>query len=1474
MRKVILLLAFLVFSWSLVLAQQNKIKIVVASFSAEEQDVANKVVNSLTLTLSKYEMFEVVSPALIDTSDIVISGEVVHLKVDKKVGQIKLKLKAQDKAGELISRMEITGTSSAKLDYKGKEKNLIDEAILDAANLVRENLLISLTRTGIVKYIKPDKTISITLGEIDNLRKGAEIIVIREDKKIALYEIFEVEERGSTARVVEKISSTEVAPQDKVKIIFNPQEIKKKKEKGKHKLKPWQTAMAVVTLGAIIYFSNDKGEKPLPPSPPSTAKPVVIILTLSPSVIPADNITTSTITATVKDADTNVAVSDGTMVEFKTDKGMITNITPTSKGCASATLVSDTIPGVVTITATCSGAAASTQINFSPYKMVVNASPVNILADGETSSMITAVIRNASTGNPEIGVTVNFSTNLGVITASSITDSNGIATATLKSGITPGTARIIVSVGPTVDIIEVNFSTPTLASIIVFANPSIIPADGASTAKIIAIIKDPITNHAVPDGTPVEFRSTRGMITGVTTTSTGKATAYLTSDMSPGEAFVTATHGRNSATVRISFTIFNIKLTASPSSIVANGASVSTITATVLDHANNVVPDGTAVSFSTTQGVIGGSGITLNGQATTTLTSAASIEKITATVTAISGGASAAITVDFVPALPGIISLWADPGSIPADGRTTSTITTVVKDLQNNYVFDGTRVNFTSNIGTITSSTTTISGTAVADFYCSNSGTATITVTSGSIKGSVKVICTTLRINLSINPDSIPADGITASTITAKVTDANSGEAKSGVAVNFTTSNGTITASAATNVNGEANATLTSSISSGFARITAAESGGASNIMHVTFTPFGVSKIALSASPTSIIADGVSTSIITAEVKDLNENPVVDETEIKFYCSDDSAKITPSSKTVNGIATATLTSSINAHQVTIVASSGTLSSTYQQVIESIKRGDVFVYSSTKVTFNAGMPAYIRVAVEVGKENIRGWDFFGNTAVIPAYVYDSNHNPVSDGTEITFTTDGGMITENATTSGGCATTTFTTTGGFPVGAANSDTIGYCCGFDSDCDRTDTDGDRFIAHKGWATITARAGSAKGENVILNSGEPYYLKLSAVPSTISIKGGAAILTDVRDINRNAVVPVYKVCYTASLGTVTHLEMDDKGCVPIKGNICSAGVTPSFINDGRAGTSVVVGCVEPGGLCSSTTITVTPGPPRTIVMNAFPPSITADGTSTTTIYAYVMDEGGNYVSDGAVIYFSSDWGTVSPSSATTSGGLATTTLKSDIVAVTCKVTATSHIATGTLDVPFTAGPPTSVVVKASPLSITADGVATSTITVFLYDVNKNPAKDGLRVLFETTIGTIDAFSLTENGAAKATLTSSTSLGAAQVTATHKTLTGTANVIFIPAAPARIVLSAIPSSVGINETSTITAIVYDANGNPVADGTQVTFETTSGSINSPAYTSGGIATTTLSRGAAPAGAVTVKATAGTVTASATVNFP
>lgn len=152
--------------------------------------------------------------------------------------------------------------------------------------------------------------------------------------------------------------------------------------------------------------------------------------------------------------------------------------------------------------------------------------------------------------------------------------------------------------------------------------------------------------------------------------------------------------------------------------------------------------------------------------------------------------------------------------------------------------------------------------------------------------------------------------------------------------------------------------------------------------------------------------------------------------------------------------------------------------------------------------------------------------------------------------------------------------------------------------------------------------------------------------------------------------------------------------------------------------------------------TPTQTPTPTLTVTVTASPTSVPIISGSSA-ITATVHDMSNNPVSNGTVVNFATNLGTISPPTTTTTNGIALATLTPGTRSGTAVVTATVGAAWGTTNVMFTTSyPPQNIAVTAYPLQIPANGVSTSTITATVTEVYGNPVADGTTANFFVTSG------------------------------------------------------------------------------------------------------------------------------------------
>jgi len=437
------------------------------------------------------------------------------------------------------------------------------------------------------------------------------------------------------------------------------------------------------------------------------------------------------------------------------------------------------------------------------------------------------------------------------------------------------------------------------------------PADNASTATITLTLLDGSSNPLA--GKSVSLTSPRGGAdliapSTVTTNSMGVAiftvksslagaANYSASDLSDGVSInqtvsVTYIAGPVSATIST--------VAASPSSVVADGSSLSTIAVTLKDTYGNVI-SGKTVTLSSSRGATD-TITTLSGITNSSGVASFSVTSVTAgtsTFTALDSSDTLTLTQTGTLAfVPGPVSstfssITASPTSVIVGN--SSTIAVTLKDANANFV-SGKAVALTSSRGGVTDSilpaSATTDATGVATFTVSSNVagsptySARVTTDSVTLTSSVTVTYLVGSVNstsstISASPNQITADGATAATITVTLYDVFSNPV-SGKTVTVSSSRGAsdtiTTVSGITNAMGVATFTIKSTLA-GSATLTATDTSDTITLnskASVSFTPGAVSAATstMTASPASVNADGTSVVTINVALKDANGNPV------------------------------------------------------------------------------------------------------------------------------------------------------------------------------------------------------------------------------------------------------------------------------------------------------------------------------------------------------------------------------------------------------------------------------------------------------------------------------------------------------------------------------------------------------------------------------------------------------------------------
>ncbi len=1045
--------------------------------------------------------------------------------------------------------------------------------------------------------------------------------------------------------------------------------------------------------------------------------PYTVTLEANPTSLTVDY--SSSLTATVKDQYSNL-VSDNTVVAFTTSLGNLSSDTATTTdGIATATLTSQE-PGTATITATIGITSAVKTVVFSvgsPATVALVADPPSLIAGGASTLSVTVTDQYDNLVGPTV---VTFTTSLGSLGSDTGLTIGGGVTTVLTSGTEAGTAFITATADSKVGMATVEFmplSPYTVTLVADLTEPTV-----GETSSLTATVKDQYDNLVGP--TVVTFTTSFDSLSSETitkTTSSGVATTTLTSQKS-GTATITATIGMTSAIETVVFSAGSpaiVTLEADPESIWV-GSYTSTLTVTVTDQYTNPVANNTVVTFTTSLGNLGSAtGITIGGVVTTVLTSETEVG--TAIITAAADSQVATTTVEFKPGSPYTLTLVARPMTLTVGE--SSTLTATVKDQYDNNVADGTVVTFTTSldeVGSTEVTKTTTSGVATAELASQVPGTATVTATADTVSDTVDVTFEPglpYTVTLEANPTSILVGGFT-STLTFTVKDQYDNKVADETSVLFETSLGSLGSVTVTKftANGVATATLTSGETAGTAVVTAT-SDSKYGTANVTFNPDLPYTMTVEAYPTSIPIGGF-TSEITATVKDQYDNLVADGTEVTLIT--DLGSIGSNSgvtTTVNGVANATLTSGLIIGTANITATSGSAE------------------GQTQVIFTVGAPYTITVeswppTIEVG----------GSTATITATVTDVGGYPVADDTPVVFTTDFaslGSSTATKYTTDGVAVATLTsgTTPGvahitatadskfdtatvkvaagppfsidvtadpthIPIGGATSlitatvkDRYGNNVTNGTNVDFITTLGsvsppsdatDEGMAvttltskeTTGTATVMAISGPAEGSvDVIFTVGPPFYISVVADPLNIALNGHTSnIQATVKDIGGNYVADGTEVTFSTNLGIL--------GSDTVIKTTTSGVAEAVLTSETTAGTAVITATAD--SHYHTTKVVFSPDPPHNVTVTADPMAIPANGVSTSTVWATVIDQYGNMVADGITCYFSTTLGGVWPPLDTTLNGVAETTLTSSETTGLAAVTATCEGIPDTIYISF----------------------------------------------------------------------------------------------------------------------------------------------------------------------------------------------
>jgi len=404
--------------------------------------------------------------------------------------------------------------------------------------------------------------------------------------------------------------------------------------------------------------------------------------------------------------------------------------------------------------------------------ITLTAGATELLADGISSTTITATLVTSSGDSAPDGTGVTFTTDIGQFgnnglkTIAVLTAGGGVVVPFISEAGVSGTAHIVASAGEVTQTVEIAMGSPAppspvpppiIALIDLEALNDSLIANGTSSTTITALLLT-TAGEPAPDGIVVNFITDNGRfstdgakaVAATITNGNGSVSVPFISEKDVvGMATIVANVGGVAQSTQIdligpggpggpSGPGAPAQITLTADAIVISLSGTTGIEAEVVDDEGNRVADGTAVSFTTNLPGTGVTPIATTTDGVATASFSAGTSAGVATVTAIAGSATAAISITIQAGAAGSLEfVSADPILIGVRGSALpqkSTITFRVRGVNGNPATDGTQVTFTL-----------ISGPGGGETIApSNAGTlaglASTVLTSGTVSGPVRVL--------------------------------------------------------------------------------------------------------------------------------------------------------------------------------------------------------------------------------------------------------------------------------------------------------------------------------------------------------------------------------------------------------------------------------------------------------------------------------------------------------------------------------------------------------------------------------------------------------------------------------------------------------------------------------------------------------------------------------------------------------------
>ena len=1122
-------------------------------------------------------------------------------------------------------------------------------------------------------------------------------------------------------------------------------------------------------------------------------------------------------------------------------------LTAIARGSAS------TSDGRLLVTSTArSGAFRATEaVTLRGVTLSLRSSSSLIAGDGRSISVITARVRETTSGHAVSQDTVFFSTSAGVIPAWAILDDAGEAAVQLRSDEQAAIAAVTAWFGNRLQAGTAVAFANRYSYLDLSTERGAILADGVDSVRISATLRDTLSNPVSGEVVYLTVTENRGTLSAdsAVTDNNGRSAVYLRSAASDIDlaSNVTANIGELASETEVEMRGVEIRLSADPEVIPANGIATSTLSVQVSEVTNGNPVTGRSVFFSTNAGVItAATPLDDQGRASGILTAPENPGE--ATVRADFGRMlSTSTTVNFIQTI-GSVTLVAAEGAIIGDGVDEVQLTATVRNPLDNPVPDVT-VRFNApNGGSLSRNqqVTNQDGEAVVTFRGiatrSDRSLPVTAVADGGAADEIDIDVLGITVQMTATPNRLPANGAASAEIRVSAFETEAHTAVTDREIRFSADRGSIGRSAVLDDNGNASVNYTCPVNPGEARISAVLGDSLRVIMGLPLLVSEPRHAAFSIDPATISVSGIGrreSANLTVEITDAGNYTVPDGSEITLQITPDigvrfeNGQVELTAETENGSLVATVVAGEEVGSVRFRALSG----------------DDVLATGGELIILAGPPSRMTVRANIGINYFPG----GMHSAFPvsAAVMDAFSNPVEDSTAVRFRLepdDIAQITPVGYTVNGVVFTELN----FPLGI-NDYFSGVWLTYPNDAA-----GEEVLIH-----ATASGGEvAASTRVILpgalQGGEPDRITASVDSSSIIADGRqqTSVRARLEDGEGRPVADMTEVRFSADLGSLQS---------PL---FTAGGEVISVYTAGRtAGIDTIR--ISSGEVNDQVALRLRAGVPSELDLTISDEEVRANGIDFTTVEAEVRDQYGNLANTGTIVTFSSSMGEISQFVETDVNGIAATRLTAGRQTGEVRVSAVSGAASDSRIIRFVSGDANSIVllsIDRNTIGVRGSGSPESATLIFevqddrgvpvdeFHSVNVEFSLEGPARVVDPDESSADSVAFLDplsaetdaQGRVITTLNSGFFAGALGISVVSEGgISGEAIAVAIhggaPDAD-HFALSALRCvATGLEgtptDTVTITAHVGDRFSNPTVEGTIIRFSTTGGIIEGSART-------------------------------------